>query len=157
VPPRLLGQVQVGIQTNDLPCGGELERHGDLAVADLAQGAGVLAVHADGVGSLLGEAGVVQDQQALAAQDVSQGPCQPVADGSPVPGALAEELLQALFVILRTAVDAPEAFGHGAGALAPAVEEQAAEVEFRPGPSAVAAEVGEYVIQVASEVDAKAL
>ena len=42
-------------------------------------------------------------------------------------------------------------------ALASAVEKQAAEVEFGPGASALAAEVREHVIQVATEVDAEAL
>src|SRR5262249_24829892 len=145
------------IQTHDLVRGGELERHADLAVTDLAQGAGVLALHADGVRPLLGEAGVVQDQQALATQGAAQVLGQLIADGSLVPGALAEELLQALLVIVRTTVDALEAFGQGAGALAAAVEQQAAEVEFRPRPPALAAEVGEDVIQVASEVETEAL
>ena len=39
---------------------------GDLAIADLAQGAGVLPAHADGALPLLGEAGVVEEQDPIA-------------------------------------------------------------------------------------------
>src|SRR5208283_5956927 len=77
--------------------------------------------------------------------------------GSLFPGALAEELLQPLLVILRAAIDALEALGHGAGALASAVEQQAAQIEFGPGASALAAEVREDVIEVATEFDLEAL
>ena len=38
----------------------------DLAVANLTQGTGVLACDADGAATLLGEAGVVEDQDAIA-------------------------------------------------------------------------------------------
>lgn len=40
--------------------------HGDLAVGNLAHGAGVLAGHADAVGALLDKAGVIEDQHAIA-------------------------------------------------------------------------------------------
>jgi len=53
---------------------------GDLAVADLAQGAGVLPGHAHGGAALLGEAGVVEDQGGVALR----GQGQQVLDALPV-------------------------------------------------------------------------
>ncbi len=38
---------------------------GDLAVAGLTQGAGVLPGHPDGAAALLGEAGIIEDQHAV--------------------------------------------------------------------------------------------
>src|SRR5262249_38058959 len=80
-----------------------------------------------------------------------------VADGTFVPGALAEELLQTLLIIVLRAVDTLEALGHSAGTLAAAVEQQAAEIEFGPGATALAAEVGEYGIEVVTQFAPEAL
>src|SRR5262249_39527585 len=91
------------------------------------------------------------------AQGLTDVPRQLVADGTFVPGALAEELLQTLLIIVRRAVDTLVALGHSAGTLAAAVEQQAAEVEFGPGATALAAEVGEYVIEVVTQFAPEAL
>src|SRR5262249_25970015 len=58
--------------------------------------------------------------------------------------------------VLR-AVDTLEALGHSAGTLAAAVEQQAAEIEFGPGATALAAEVGEYGIEVVTQFAPEAL
>ena len=52
----------------------------DLAVANLTQGTGVLACDADGAATLLGEAGVVEDQDAIALA----GQAEHVLDALPV-------------------------------------------------------------------------
>ncbi len=58
-----LGQVQLAVD-HAMPGGGGIGQvDGDLGVVDLAGGAGVLALHPDGVAALLEVAGLVDDQQ----------------------------------------------------------------------------------------------
>src|SRR3954447_21403271 len=74
-----------------------MDRGGDLAVGLLALGPAVLPLDPDGVLALLGEAGVVDDEDALGRGE-GRGHDGAIAlpDGLLVPGALAEELLQGL-------------------------------------------------------------
>ena len=62
----VLGQVEPGGDRPGEGALGVVAVDGDLAVAGLAQGAGVLPGDADGALALLGEAGVVEDQDAVA-------------------------------------------------------------------------------------------
>jgi hypothetical protein len=100
-----------------------LQGYADLAIPDLAERAAVLSPNADGMRALLGEAGIVQDQQTISFEYLLKMLSQLVADGPLVPGAVGEELLQALLVILGTAVDALQTLGHGPGTLSAAVQE----------------------------------
>jgi len=62
----VLGQVESGGDGPGEGAFGVVAVDGDLTIAGLAQGAGVLAGDADGTVTLLGEAGVVEDQDAVA-------------------------------------------------------------------------------------------
>src|SRR6516164_286378 len=86
---------------------------GDLAVGLLPQGATVLALHAHGVLALLGEAGVVDDEDALGAGErLGHAGAVAAQDGALVPRALANELLQRLFgVLARQALRQGDAAG----------------------------------------------
>jgi len=128
-----------------MPVGADIvERDGDLAVGRLAQLAAVLVLDADGVLPLLGEAGIVDDEEPLGA---GQGPGHHRAiameDLLIVPGTLIDELLQGLVGIADR-----EEFGrewdpadHGLDALAIAVLEQAAEIDAAPGALRLVAEI----------------
>jgi hypothetical protein len=56
-----LGQVQLEIDGSVRAPGRDAEAHADLAIADLADGAGVLSLHANRVFALFREARVVED------------------------------------------------------------------------------------------------
>ena len=75
-----------------------MHRGGDLAIGLLAQGPAVLPLDADGVLALLGEAGVVDDEDPAGLAKVSgHDGAITLPDGLPVvPGALADELLEGL-------------------------------------------------------------
>ena len=122
-----------------------MDRDGDLAVGLLAQLAAVLTLHADGVLALLGEAGIVDDEDPPGAgEGLGHHAAVALEDLLLVPGALVDELLQGLFGVfdveqLRRPGDAG---GHRFDALAFAILEQAAEVDAAPGElSGVAEEV----------------
>ena len=129
----------------EMPLGADVvERDGDLAVGLLAQLAAVLMLDADGVLPLLGEAGIVDDEDPLGAGE-GPGHQRAIAMEDPlfVPGALIDELLQGLLGIAGR-----EEFGregdpadHGLDALAVAVLEQAAEIDAAPGALGLVAEV----------------
>ena len=107
---------------------------GHLAVGLLAQGATVLALHADGMLALLGETGVVDDENALRALE-GLGHAGPVAaqDGLLVPGALIDELLQGLFGVLTgQALGQGNAAGQRFDALALPVEQQSLQIDASP-------------------------
>jgi hypothetical protein len=64
------GQIQVEGQRPRAAVGDQRARHRDLAIADLAERAAVLPLHADGrLRALLGEAGVVDREDARADRD----------------------------------------------------------------------------------------
>ena len=72
-----------------------------MAVVHLAQAAEVLPLHAGGLGTALGGAGLVDQPDGAQAVGVRQGRQQgrgmalePIADGGEVPGMVAQELLQ---------------------------------------------------------------
>jgi hypothetical protein len=157
VAPRLFRQVEVRVQTDHVTLGGVLQSHTDLTVADLAERAAVLSLDPHRMAALLGKTRVVHDEQAIGLQHPRQVLGELIADGAFAPRALDEELLQALFIVFLAVVDALQAFGHGAGAFTPAIEQQAAEVAFGPGTSPVTTEVREHVIQVAGEITLKAV
>src|SRR5262249_25305003 len=140
VAAPLLGQVQLGIEGEDLLRGRVLEGDGDLAVTHLAQGAAVLAGDADGGLPPLWGASCVQHPRAAGADGSEHAARQAVADGAVLPGALVDELLQGLLVVAGPAVDNAEALGQRLDALAVAVEEQAAEVDLGPAATGEVAE-----------------
>ena len=142
-----LGQVRLGVEGHDLRRRGERERHRDPAARHLAERPGVLPGHADGVRALLGEPGVVDDEVALAAEPAGDPGVQGVEEFPLVPGALVEELLQRLPVVLVARFDGPEARGHGLDALAVAVEQEAAEVGVAPPPPAGVAQGPGHVVR----------
>ena len=129
----------------EMPLGTDVvDRDGDLAVGLLAQLAAVLMLHADGVLALLGEAGIVDDEDPLGAGE-GLGHHGAVAwqDLLFVPGALVDELLQGLFGVFDVEQfrRPGDAGGHRFDALALAVLEQAAEVDAAPGALGLVAEV----------------
>ena len=74
-----------------------VDRDGHLAVGLLAQLAAVLMLDADGVLALLGEAGIVDDEDPLGTgQGLSHHGAIALANLLLVPGALVDELLQGL-------------------------------------------------------------
>ena len=107
-------------------------------------------------GSLLGEAGVVEDEDAAGAEGRPGQSGEGVAGGAEGPGALVDELLQALLVVEVGEVDAGQAVRHGLDALAVAVEEEAAEVQFGPPAAAGAAEVGQGAVEEVGQVGPEA-
>jgi hypothetical protein len=113
---------------------GVMDADGALAVGLLAQGAAVLALDADGVLALLGEGGVVDDEDRLG---VGEGVGHEAAIASPgdllVPIGLVDEVLQALVGVLDAELERQvDACDERLDALAFAVLEQAAEVDQRP-------------------------
>ena len=104
---------------------GRRYRDADLAVADLAEGARVLAGDAHRVASRLGKAGVVDDPGERRDR-LGHARRQALAHRLPLPGALAHELLQALLVA------AFEPRRHGLDRLAAPVKHQAAQVGLAP-------------------------
>src|SRR5206468_2227368 len=112
-----------------------VDRGGDLAVGRLARGPAVLPLDADGELALLGEAGVVDDEDALGrGEGRGHGRAVSLPDGLLVPGALAEELLEGLVEVLDLQAGREgDLAGEGLDALAVAVEEQALEVDAGVG------------------------
>ena len=132
----LLGQIQ--------PCGdgpgqgafGVVTVDGHLAVARLAQGAGVLPLHADGALTLLGEAGVVEDEDRVAFAGKSpQGVDALVVEVVFVEGDAGQQVVQALLV------GAGDDLGEGVAVLVVVLGQQAGEVAFQGLPPLGAAEV----------------
>ena len=107
---------------------------GDLAVGLLAPRTAVLPLDPDGVGSLLGEGDIIEEEDAVGTGE-RVGQVSPVAaeDGLLVPGTLIHELLQGLLgVRTRQAVGQGDAAGQGLDGLALAVEEEPLEVDAGP-------------------------
>lgn len=99
---------------------------GDLAIGGLAQGAGILAGDADGAPALLGEAGVVEDQHAVALGGQGEHPLAPLAvEVLLVPDHGRQQALEAL---LGGAGDDP---GEGVAVLVGMLGEQAGGVAFQ--------------------------
>ena len=121
-----------------MPPGADVvDRDGDLAVGLLAQLAAVLALHADGVLALLGEAGIVDDEDPLGAGE---------GLGHDASGSVWRTSCssQGLWLtnccrawsgsLMSSSSGGPgDAGGHRFDALALAVLEQAAEVDAAPG------------------------
>src|SRR4051812_10035521 len=134
VPDPGLRQVQLQGQGVVALGADVVDTDGDLAVGLLAQRPAVLPLDADGELPLLGEAGIVDDEDALG---TGEGPGQVLAVGSQdllfVPGALVEELLEGLLGVLDLQVGRQgDALGHRLDALALAVEEQSLEIDGAP-------------------------
>jgi len=120
-----LGQEQPPVDRAARLIGSGMDRDPDLAVGHLAQGARVLPGDPDRGGAVLGEAGVV-DHPGVRIQHRRHLLRQPLADRPPVPGALADELLQRLLVAVR------QPLGHGLDRLALAVQHQPTQVDLTP-------------------------
>ena len=136
-----------------MPLGADVvDRDGDLAVGLLAQLAAVLMLDADGVLALLGEAGIVDDEDPLGTgEGLSHHGAVAMEDPLFVPGALVDELLHGLFGIVdvaRSSAGSGTRLDHGLDALALAVLEQAAEVDAAPGALGGVAEVVMEVLGV---------
>jgi hypothetical protein len=98
----------------------------DLAVADLAEGARVLAGDADGGLALLGEAGVVEDQHAVAlGGEAEQSRDALAVEVVLVPGHGGEQALEALLG------SAGDDLGEGVTVLVRVLGEQSGEVAFQ--------------------------
>jgi hypothetical protein len=120
-----LGQKQPPVDRAARLIGGGMDRDPDLAVGHLAQGARVLAGDPDRGGAVLGEAGII-DNPGVWIQHRRHLLRQPLADRPPVPGALAEELLQRLLVAVR------QPGGHGLDRLAPPLQHQPTQIALTP-------------------------
>jgi hypothetical protein len=111
-----------------------VDRRGDLAIGLLPQGAAILPLDADGMLPLLGEAGVVEDEDPFGA---GEGSSQVLAiapdEHFVVPGALVDELLEGLLGILDVQVRwESDTAGEGLDALTFAVLEQPLEINATP-------------------------
>src|SRR4051812_47163143 len=84
--------------------------------------------------ALLGEPGVVDDQEPVAAEPAADPGVEVVEHLLLVPRALVEELLEGLLVVLVPLLDGLEPGGHRLDALAVAVEEDPPEVGVAPVP-----------------------
>jgi hypothetical protein len=120
-----LGQEQPPVDRAARLIGGRMDAHANLAVGHLAERARVLPGDPDRGGAELGEAGVIHDPSVRVDRRRHQGG-KPPADRPPVPGTLADELLQRLLVAVR------EALGHGLDRLALAVQHQPTQVALTP-------------------------
>src|SRR3954452_5739008 len=112
-----------------------VDADGDLTVGLLAQGAAILPLDADGMLALLGEAGVVEDEDPLGAGE-GLGQVLSIAPGESlvVPGALVDELLEGLLGVLGVETRRQgDACREGFDALALAVVEQPLEIDAAPG------------------------
>ena len=108
----------------------------DLAVAALAEGAGVLPLDADGALALLGEAGVIEDQDGIALGGQGEHPPDPLAvEVVLVPGHLGEQALEALLG------GAGDDLGDGVAILVGLLGQQPGEVAFEGGGALAAGEV----------------
>lgn len=129
VPPRIFiplgGHEQSPVDRTGGLRGGGGDRDADLAVADLAQGAAVLAGDADRFVAELGEAGVVDHPGIGTDLDVHPQRQVPAHRLGP-PRRLVDELLQALLVAVLQAVR------HRLDRLALAVEHQPPQVDLSP-------------------------
>ena len=128
--PRLvgvpaLGQEQPPVDRAARLIGGGMHRDPDLAVGHLAQGARVLPGDPDRRVAVLGKAGVI-DNPGVRIDHRRHLLREPLADRPPVPGALADELLQRLLVAVG------EALGHGLDRLALAVQHQPTQIALTP-------------------------
>src|SRR6185437_10240308 len=130
-----------------------VDRRGDLAIGFLPQRPAILALDTDGVLALLGEAGVVDDEDALRiGEGLGQQRTIAFQDLLLVPGALVDELLEGLLGVLDVQIggrgDAP---GEGPNALAFALLDQAGEVDAGPAGGTLKGtgitEVGGVVLQ----------
>ena len=131
-----------------------MDRDGDLAVGLLAQLAAVLVLHAHGMPALLGEAGVIDDEDPpRAGEGLGHHGAIPVEDRLLVPGALVDELLQGLFGILDRQELGWERdpSDHWLDAFALAILQQPAEIDAAPGALCFVAKVVPEEIGVAPE------
>ena len=151
VGPRLR-QIEIGIDAEHAPTDLILERDGDLAVADLAEGPAVLAGHAHRVLALLDEAGVIDDQRA----GMAKRPADPLTHRFPddlvLPVALVDELLERLDVVLLRLIDGAQPLGHRLDALPLTVEQKAAKVRLTPELPLAAADARRDVGHVRLEI-----
>ena len=93
----LLGQIQPGGDGPGQGAFGVVTVDGNLAVAGLAQGARVLPLHADGALALLGEAGVVEDEDGVAfAGKLHEGADALIVEVVVVEGDAGQQVVQAL-------------------------------------------------------------
>jgi hypothetical protein len=120
-----LGQKQPPVQRAAGLIGRRVEAHANLAVGHLAQGTRVLAGDPDQGAAELRQAGVIHDPSVRVDRRRHLSG-EPLADRPPVPGALADELLQRLLVAVG------EALGHGLDRLALAVQHQPTQIDLTP-------------------------
>src|SRR6185437_12905403 len=118
-----------------MPLGsGVVDADGALAVGLLAQRPAVLTLDADGVLALLGEGGVVDDEDRLGVgQALGHAGAVASPEGLLIPVGLVDEVLEALVGVLDAELGRQvDAGDQRLDALAFAVLEQAAEVDQRP-------------------------
>src|SRR3954451_956089 len=109
-----------------LPGGGSLvEAHRHLAVRQFAQCAAVLALHPHRVFAFLGETRVIQDPEGFSLLGAG-GSRQLLPDRFPRPRALANKLLQGLFLALGQARD------HGADTFAFSIQPESPHIDLPP-------------------------
>jgi len=118
-----------------------MQAYRDLTIRQFAQRPAVLTLHADRVLAFLGETPVIQDPEgfSLLGADSSR---QLLPDRFPRPGALADKLLQSLFLALRQARD------HGAHSFPFPIEQQASYVDLPPVATVLTAERSQHLLQV---------
>ncbi len=121
-----LGQEQTPVDRRGRVVAGQVRRHPDLAVGDLARGAGVLPRHACGGDPVLEEPGVVHDQHGRVDRLVHP-PRQPRPHMSPVPRAGGHEVGQGLTVAVLA-----QPGGHRLHRLAPPVQQQPSHIRLSP-------------------------
>ena len=151
VGPRLR-QIKIRIDAEHAPIDLILERDGDLAVADLAEGPAVLAGHAHRVLALLDETGVVDDQSASLAKRAANSLTHRFPDDPVFPVALVDELLECLDIILLRSVDGTQSLGHRLNALPLTVEQKPAQIRHAPELPLAATEARRDVGHVRFEV-----
>ena len=118
----------------------------DLAIGHLAQGPGILAGDPDRTAPLLGEPGVIQDQETLGRTLRHEGPHALLVEGLRLPGRIGQEMLQAFGRRPR------HRGGDSITVLARQVGEQPREVALHARPAGRATEQGREGYQVGGEL-----
>ena len=117
----------------------------DLAIGDLTQRAGILASDADRAAALLGQSGIIEDQEAVGRALRNQGLHALRIQGLGLPGRVGQEMLQAFGGGPR------HRSGNGIAVLARQVGQQACEVALHARSASRAAEERREGRQVGSE------
>jgi hypothetical protein len=111
-----------------------MERDGDLAVVLLAEGPAILPLDPDGVLAILGEGGVVHDEDSMRSRErFRHNSAITLPDFLLIPGALVDEILEGLQGVTDAeARRERDACGQGLDTLALPVLQQSPDVDGRP-------------------------